>query len=297
MDQIPVILMAVLLDILIGEIPVRIHPVVHMGNLIDILRGELGNTRISGFLLTLTVASVFTAPLILTFYLEGIVWFIVSGFLLSTVISIRFLMASALEIKGALESSPDVAREKLSFLVSRDTSSLTEEQIASAAIETLTENLTDSVTAPLFYFILLGLPGAFLYRTVNTLDAMVGYMDHECRYIGWFPAKLDDALNYIPSRLTGVLIIPAAIILGMNWRKSIKTIMRDARRTPSPNSGFTMAAAAGALSVQLEKPDFYVLGDPLDSLGSRKIYEAVKLSSVTVAIFLLLVTGIIWVIQ
>ncbi|MDI9617816.1 cobalamin biosynthesis protein [Methanothermobacter sp.] len=293
MNEIPVLLLAVSIDIMIGEPPTIIHPVVHMGSIIAWTKRILSKKRISGIIMTLLVVSIFTAPAILVGYLSDPLYTLIAAVLLSTVISIRMLFTSALDVGKSLDKNIWEAREKLSYLVSRDTTTLTDEQILSATIETLTENLTDSVTAPLFYFILFGLPGAFLYRVVNTLDAMVGYLDDENRDLGWFPARLDDILNYIPSRLTGLLMVLAAFFLSMNWENSMRILLRDARRTPSPNSGFTMAAAAGALSVQLEKPGVYVLGDPRDLLSVEKLKEALKLSSLTLVLFIVSATGII----
>jgi adenosylcobinamide-phosphate synthase len=296
MNEVSVLLFALILDVLLGEPPLRIHPVVLMGSVIEVMKRLLGKGRTSGIILTVAVAVPFTLPLLLINHIQGPLNVLISSLLLSAVISVRLLLTSAMEVGGFLNDDIEEARKKLSMLVSRDTSSLSGEQITSAAIETLTENITDSVTAPLFYFILLGLPGAFLYRVVNTLDAMVGYLDNENRDIGWFPAKLDDVLNYIPARITGFLMVPAALLLGMNWRGSLRILLRDARMTPSPNSGFTMAAAAGALSVQLEKPGVYVLGDPSDELNSGKLLEAVKLSSMTLIIFTASAAGLMLVI-
>jgi len=296
MNEIPVLLLAVSIDIIIGEPPAILHPVVHMGSIIAWMKGILSKTRLSGIIMTLVVVLVFTAPAILIGYLNEPLYTLIAAVLLSTVISIRMLFTSALDVGRSLDNGIDEAREKLSYLVSRDTTTLTDEQILSATIETLTENLTDSVTAPLFYFILLGLPGAFLYRAVNTLDAMVGYLDDENRDLGWFPARLDDILNYIPSRVTGFMIVLAAFFLSMNWKNSLRVLLRDARLTPSPNSGFTMAAAAGALSVQLEKPGVYVLGDPRELLSTEKLKDALKLSSISLVLFLVSATGIMLVI-
>ncbi|MGB9837319.1 cobalamin biosynthesis protein [Methanothermobacter sp.] len=296
MNDIPVLLLAISIDIIMGEPPLALHPVVYMGSLTAWMKGIISKTRLSGMIMTLMVVSVFTAPAMLIGYLDDPLYTLIAGVLLSAVISIRMLFKSAMDVGKSLDDSIEEAREKLSYLVSRDTAYLTDEQILSATIETLTENLTDSVTAPIFYFILLGLPGAFLYRAVNTLDAMVGYLDDENRDLGWFPARLDDILNYIPSRVTGFMIVLAAFLLSLNWRNSLRVLLRDARRTPSPNSGFTMAAAAGALSVQLEKPGVYVLGDPRDSISAEKLKDALKLSSISLVLFIVSATGLMMVI-
>jgi adenosylcobinamide-phosphate synthase len=186
-----------------------------------------------------------------------------------------------------LQSDLEKSRQLVSYLVSRDTSKLSQSQLISATVESLTENITDSVISPLFYAFILGVPGAIAYRVINTLDAMVGYKNEENKIIGWFPAKLDDLLNYIPARITGILVIIAAMILGMNWRNSYLIMMRDARNTPSPNSGYSMAAAAGALEIKLNKPGVYQLGDNKFSLNHETIMDAIKLTRVTIFLFVL----------
>lgn len=176
----------------------------------------------------------------------------------------------------------------MSYLVSRNTSKLSESEIVSATIETLTENITDSVIAPLFYAFIFGVPGAVAYRVINTLDAMVGYKTPENIKIGWFPAKLDDIANYIPARITGILVVFAAAILRLNWKNAYKIMMRDARKPDSPNSGYSMAAAAGALGIKLQKIDYYEIGDDLNPLTPYMIMEAILLSKVTILLFILI---------
>jgi len=130
--------------------------------------------------------------------------------------------------------------------------------------------------------------GGVAYRVVNTLDAMVGYKDPENIEIGWFPAKLDDILNYIPARITGLLIIFSAFILQKDWKNAYKIMIRDAKNTPSPNSGYSMAAAAGALKVKLTKKGVYQLGDNINSLEIETIDEAILLTEITIALFIII---------
>jgi adenosylcobinamide-phosphate synthase len=237
-----------------------------------------------------------------------------------------------------LDENVNQARELVSHLVSRDTRKLSKNELVSATVESLTENINDSVTAPLFYvlaagilvtflfslfnlniflnlniplttsnntnwlfevgnslttswysFILITLPilSGVLYRVVNTLDAMVGYDNMKYRMIGYFPAKLDDVLNFLPSRITGIMVVIAAAMSGMNWRNSWITMKLDAQKTPSPNSGYPMAAAAGALNVQLKKPGIYVLGKPTDTLDSNLIGKAIFLTKITIILYLM----------
>jgi adenosylcobinamide-phosphate synthase len=137
--------------------------------------------------------------------------------------------------------------------------------------------------------LILGLLAAVTYRVVNTLDAMVGYKDKIYMDMGWFPAKADDFLNFLPARITGVLVVISSSFMGLNWRKSWHIMIRDASNTPSPNSGYPMAAAAGALRVQLIKPGVYILGDKICSLHLGKITETLLLSKVTITVFLALI--------
>lgn len=295
MDLLFIILLAVLVDIVFGEPWARIHPVVYMGRTIQFFKDSLSkyNNKQSGILLTALVLIIFL--LIYGVILEAstfnyLIYIMVSALLLSTTFAIKSLMTSVMDVKKDLDIELNRARKSISYLVSRNTINLNESEIVSAAIETLTENLTDSVTAPLFFTFIFGVLGGVFYRVVNTLDAMVGYKDPENINIGWFPAKLDDLLNYIPARITGFLVVLASIFLRLDWKNSYKIMMRDARKTPSPNSGFPMAAAAGALGIQLKKHGYYQIGDNITSLTSETITEAVLLSKVTVIIFILLLT-------
>jgi adenosylcobinamide-phosphate synthase len=152
------------------------------------------------------------------------------------------------------------ARQALRSLVSRDPSQLDAALIAAAAIESLAENASDSFVAPLFYYSLLGLPGAWAYRAVNTLDAMVGYHGRY-EYLGKIPARIDDLLNLIPARLTALLIAAAAGLASAGTRQSWRALRRDHAQTEGPNAGYPMSAIAGALGIRLEKIDHYCLND------------------------------------
>ncbi len=287
------IILALLMDLVMGELPANLHPVVWMGNLIQILKKYLIKipNKISGILLTTILITIFTVPVIFVLYLiqyNNLLLLLVTAAIISTTFSIKFLLKSSEEIKNLVETDTEKTIQAVSYLVSRDTSQLTPSQLVSATIESLTENITDSVISPLFYAFILGAPGAMAYRVVNTLDAMVGYKNEENIIIGWFPARLDDVLNYIPARITGVLVVIAALLLGMNWRQSYHIMMRDARNTPSPNSGYSMAAAAGALEITLEKQGVYNLGEFKSVLNHETIYNALKLTKVTIILFMIL---------
>jgi adenosylcobinamide-phosphate synthase len=252
--------------------------------------------------------------LILSF--NQILFLVTAALLLSTTFSVKILLRSASEVALDLDEDVNKGRRSLSFLVSRNTSDLSSQEIVSATIETLTENIVDSVISPIFYSILvpflllLALPALFpffikigltstyqilvlsavaasvSFRVVNTLDAMVGYKDFANINIGWFPAKLDDVLNFIPARITSILIVLAAFLASLDYKQSWNIMIKDAKIPPSPNSGYPMAAAAGALNVQLTKPGIYKIGESKKLLTINEIKLAIKLSIVTIILFL-----------
>ena len=219
------------------------------------------------------------------------------------------LLDTASDVETDLKEDIDKARQAVSYLVSRNTDELTKEHIVSATIESLTENITDSYISPVFYFMIISIIGIFTdsyavlfililipfnYRIFNTLDAMVGYETDELIDIGFVPAKIDDILNYIPSRIASLFVVLSAFCLNFDYKNSYKILKRDARNCPSPNSGFTMASAAGALNIQLIKLDTYILGDNNKNIETSDIGRAVKLSKL--AIFLFTVTIILFII-
>jgi adenosylcobinamide-phosphate synthase len=173
-------------------------------------------------------------------------------------------------IKELRRGDLTAARRKLSHIVGRDTSHLDEQEMLRAVIETVAENISDGVVAPLFYFTLAGPAGMAVYKATNTLDSMVGYKSERYRDFGWAAARLDDVLNFVPARLTAVLIWAASACLGLDLRRSVQAVWRDAWRQPSPNAGYPEAAVAGALQVRLGGLNYYggtpsrkpPLGDP-----------------------------------
>lgn len=316
---------AIVFDILIGELPSKIHPVVIIGKIIDFFTGLFIKIRnkFSGLLLFLSTTIFSTVILFVLFSVINLnfyLMFIVYGLLLSSTFSIKILLSSANDISNDLKEGIEKARKSVSYLVSRNTNELSEKLIVSATIESLTENITDSYISPIFYFTIISAIGLlfndnlntfillfiilwipFLFRISNTLDAMVGYENNKLKYIGYFPAKIDDILNYIPARIAGFLVVASAFILKLNWKNSYKIMLRDARKCPSPNSGFTMASTAGALNIQLVKKDIYILGDNTVEIDVSHISKAIKLSKFTILLFtiisfliLILIELLIW---
>lgn len=301
------LLLSLAIDIIFGELPTRIHPVVIAGSIIDFFKKLFINikSRLSGLLVVigvLFVSSVILYIIYLICSLNLILLFIIFTILLSSTFSVNMLLQTAVDVKNALDESIDKARQLVSYLVSRDTDELTESFIVSATIESLTENITDSYVAPVFYYFIFGaiilycpidnnlfylLLIPMFYRIFNTLDAMLGYQTKELNNIGYVPAKIDDILNYIPSRISGIFVVISAYLLKLDGKNAYRIMMRDARNSPSPNSGYTMAPAAGALNIQLIKKDTYILGDNNKDITAGDISKAVNLSKLTIILFTL----------
>lgn len=254
------------LDLLLGD-PRRIpHPVVYIGELITRLEiplaGLLRNRRQAGVLLTLGTLTVTGAlvwgMLALAEQIHPWLYIGLWVWLGYTTLALRSLHRESREVvKWVAAGDLGEARRALSLIVGRDTSQLDEEAILRACLETVAENTSDGVVAPLFYLSLGGPVAALLYKAASTLDSMVGYRNDRYRELGWASAKLDDLLNLIPARLTGMLMVLAAFPLGLNSWGALKIMLRDARKPSSPNAGFPEAAAAGALGVQFGGPAVY----------------------------------------
>ena len=157
--------------------------------------------------------------------------------------------------------------------------------ISKENLESLSDNIVYVITGPMFYFALFGLPGAFAYRIVNTIDSMVGYKTEMFKNLGWFGANCDNILNYIPSRLTGLTMVLGSMMLGHDWRNCYAIFKRDGKKTDSPNAGYPMAALAGALGTKLEKIKYYSLGTDNQEITSQKVKEAITLMKVTSLLF------------
>lgn len=269
LENLLIVPLALVIDLLYGEYHPRLHPVVWMGHVITwLLRAAPKKWAtlqfIYGVLVVLVTAALFSVPVffLMDFLREElpITYILTGALLLKSTFSLRELRRTAENVKRLLdEKKLNEARKQTGFLVSRDTSKLDRGQIASAVIEMISESVTDSVAAPLFFWLLFGVPGALFYRVVNTFDARIGYRgDYE--YLGKFAARLDDVLNFIPAHLSALLIVVSTYLLRMNGINAWRTMWRDHGRTASPNAGWTMAAVAGALKVRLEKPGHYRLG-------------------------------------
>jgi len=279
---------------LLGEPPAVWHPVVWYGKLIQKLEQAAPAKPLPQFLYGLfMLALAIPAALLPAAAIHWIarrvdtwarqhghgasgftVYILLEGIALKPFFSLRMLVEAGQQVRNALEQDDlAAARQALQALVSRDRSHLTAELASAAAIESLAENLSDSIIAPFFYALLFGLPGAATYRLVNTFDSMIGYHGRY-EYLGKAAARLDDLLNLLPSRLTALLIIACAPLFGGKSGNALHIWRRDAHKTASPNAGHPMAAAAGALGLQLEKSGHYTLGDRERTIDTHDIQRA-----------------------
>jgi len=261
---------AFVLDGTLREPPLALHPVVWMGHAIAPLkrvrpRAHAAELLIGGLYVALITVGSAALGWALLRLAHPQPWLAVAAqvFLLWSCFALKGLWAAGVEMALALEQHDlPRARRALTSLCSRDPSALSESELAGAAVESLTENASDSVVAPLLYFALLGVPGALFYRAANTLDAMVGYRGR-FEYLGKVAARLDDVLNFLPARVTALALALAGLLLGMPVRRGVLVCLRDGHNTESPNAGRPMAMAAGLLGVRLDKRDAYVLGAEL----------------------------------
>ncbi len=294
MESIVILLLALAIDLGLGEFPRPLHPVVWMGKLTSLglkisPRRKRWAQFIYGVAVVVLVLAIFVLPVyFLLSYLHGlntIAYVLVAAFLLKSTFSIKELRRSALRVKQLLEGGRlGRARVAVKALVSRDTKGLDEPHLVSATIESVAENTSDSVISPLFFFLLFGVPGAIGYRVVNTIDAMIGYHG-KYEYLGKFAARLDDVLNFIPARLSGLVLVAAAYLWGMGGKKAWRVMLRDHAKTESINAGWPMSAAAGALRTRLEKIGHYRLGNANNPLSPRLIPQVVRLMGMSVLLW------------
>ena len=304
-ESILVVGFAILLDLKFGDPKNKYHPTAWIGTLIakltPIAKNEnsiiekLGGicvvTITSGIVLTLLFTLNIGISLITIDYVSLIVSVIIGGLLLKTTIAIRGMEKHAISVLESIdENNLDSARTHLSMIVKRNTKNLDKNHILSGVLESISENTVDGITGPLFYYSLFGLPGAFVYRVVNTADSMIGYRTNIFKNVGWFAATCDSVLNYIPSRLTGLIMIISSAILQNNWKESYKVMIRDGKKTESPNAGYPMAALAGALETKFEKINHYKLGDGEITLTKNHVHSAISIMKLTSILFFGMIT-------
>ncbi|MBK5242892.1 adenosylcobinamide-phosphate synthase CbiB [Clostridium sp.] len=287
---------AVLLDFLIGDPYWFPHPIIYIGKLIafleNIFRKYCKSERMlkfsGGIIVIIVMCTSFLIPYFILYITRDLFWVhkILNILIIWTTLAARCLHKEGIKIYESLKTY-DVqdARLKLSYIVGRDTKGLTEKEIIRADVETVAENTSDGVIAPLLFAMIGGAPLAMLYKGVNTMDSMLGYMNEKYKHIGFFPAKTDDVFNFIPARITGILICIVSPIVKGNIFRSFRIMMRDRKNHKSPNCGYPEAAVAAALGIQLGGTNTYfgesvikpTMGDSINKLSMEHIKYTIML--------------------
>lgn len=297
------------LDLVLGDPRGFPHPVRAIGGLISFLDGRLravagGSAhaqRVAGCALVVLVVGASCAAVSLTLWLCALISPVLA-LVMESVMCYQMLAAKSLRVEStrverALEEGTlDDARRAVSMIVGRDTGGLTEEGVAKAAVETVAENTSDGVVAPLLFMALFGAVGGVFYKAVNTMDSMVGYKNDVYRDFGWAAARLDDVLNFIPARVAGVLMCAAAWVVRFDGHRAWRVFLRDRHKHTSPNAAHTEAACAGALGVQLAGSNYYfgklvekpTLGDATRAVEPADIARANRLMYATSVLALML---------
>jgi adenosylcobinamide-phosphate synthase len=312
---ITVLILALLIDLVFGD-PApwtqmksyhKLHPTIWMGKFAEALKPYFKNLnpqieKANGVFLALIVIIVFTVPTyiglgIVYVFLHFAFYIAAATIILKTTICIKLETDGAKAVVKALEAGDLEEAKKYHHFSRRDPTNLNSPQIASAVIESMVENLTDFKHSPIIYYSFFGVSGAIAFRAINTLDGVVGFKDPENINLGWFSANLDTIVNYIPARLTTVLMIIATAIIGADWRNAWKIANRDRKKIPSRNHGWQMAAIAGALHIQLDKPGHYSVVDKTEDLTPNKILTALKIRDTSIVLSILLFLPVLIVVR
>ncbi len=307
---------AYVLDLIFGDPQNIIHPVQVIGKMISsgeksLLEKKYKSDRkykfFAGMILNITVISLTygITYLIRRTSENSIILTVAEIYLMYTVFSINSLAREGNRVYNILkEGNIERARKDLSYLVSRDTGTMDEKMIIRSTMETISENTVDGIVAPMMYMFLGGLPLSMTYKAINTFDSMVGYKNEKYMDFGKFSAKLDDVANFIPARVTGILIVISAMILGYDYKNSLKIFIRDRKNHSSPNSGHAEAGVAGALGVQFggrvsyfgKEVDKPVIGDKIKDFELEDIKKNIKImyaaSFLSLVVFSVISVGI-----
>jgi adenosylcobinamide-phosphate synthase len=309
-DNMLVLAIAILLDLLISEPPLVIHPTVWTGKIISGLE-KIGlgiHSRIRQFIFgalgsVFLIVTIGYATYLLLSYVSGfgaLIYIIAGGLLLKPAFCLRYSCRLSLLVKQFLDSGPlndpqraDINIRYLLSTVERKDNEEIKAPIVSSTVRSLVENASDFFVAPLFYFLILGVPGAIAYRVANILDGMIGHRG-KYEYLGKFAARLDDVLNYVPARITAVLFVMGSWVLRYNTKQAWKIMLRDHANTESPNAGWPMSATAGALNTTLDRSGYYSLGDAGNPLTSDTIWHSVRLFRTVAAFDILASAGVLF---
>lgn len=306
------VMVAIIIDLILGDPPWLPHPVVLIGKLIKYIEGRSrvrakNNKQLKyyGAIMVVVVCFIsFGVPAILlcvTWKIKSL-FHIVNIIILWTTIAARCLKDESMKVYFALQNSDiPLARTMTSYIVGRDTKTLQEEGLVRATVETVAENTSDGVIAPLLFGFIGGAPLAMMYKGINTMDSMVGYMNPPFIDIGYFPAKIDDIFNFIPARITGLFMCLTAPFMGASIINSIKIMFRDRKNHKSPNCAYPEAAVAAILKVQLGGDNIYfnqviqkpTIGDEIRKLIREDIILTNKIMLMTEFLFVLVIIGLI----
>ena len=311
------LLLGFIIDLIVGDPHSIPHPVVFIGKLISLLEKALrkrfpatvSGERTAGAVLWILVVLVsFLVPFLVLRLLGWIspwVRLAAESLMCWQILATRSLRVESMKVFTALETGTLAdARRAVSMIVGRDTETLDDAGVTRAAVETVAENCSDGVVAPLLFLALGGAPLGFLYKAVNTMDSMLGYVEPPYTNIGRYPAKLDDVFNYIPARISALLMLPAGLILGLNGKNGWRIFRRDRYKHASPNSAQTESMCAGLMGLRLAGDAVYhgvlhkkeYIGDPLREIEHRDIPLACRLMTLTAVLALILSCGIRWLI-
>ncbi|MBF0118249.1 MAG: cobalamin biosynthesis protein CobD [Desulfobacterales bacterium] len=295
-----------LIDLILGDPENLPHPVRLMGKTIifleDYFRNFIKNSFVAGFIFaTILILSSFGITFLiisLSNYIHPLLKMISEIILIYYCISIKSLQTAALDVYNALkQNNLKLAREKVSYIVGRETEKLSESGVARAAVETVAENLVDGIISPLFYAMIGGAPLAIAYKMVNTLDSMIGYKNEKYIKFGKTAARIDDAANFIPARLSIFIISIASHLFFRKGADCFKTAIKDGNKHLSPNSGYSEAAFAGALSVKLGGPNYYhgklvykpYIGESFSEVTTEHIKSACDLMLLSSFLFIIII--------
>ncbi len=297
---------AIVVDFIIGDPYGFPHPVIYMGKFISTLekyfrkksKNDKELKKYGGFIFLILILTTYITTFVIVsiFSFNKILYILVNSFLLYTTVAAKCLKVESEKVYKALEDEDiNKARLMLSYIVGRDTTTLEESEIVRAAVETVAENTSDGVIAPLFYGIIGGAPLAMMYKAINTMDSMLGYLTEKYKYIGYFPAKLDDIANFIPARITGIAMCISSPIVGGNIIRAVRVMIRDRKNHKSPNCAYPEGAAAGAIDIRLGGTNIYfgeviekpTIGDNIKPINRMHIKECNKLMIVSEILFFL----------
>lgn len=308
------LLIAVIIDLIIGDPYKFPHPVKLMGRVISLeekiirkISGTKKQLKLAGFFIVIINLSLgfFLSRLILN-KVEGhkVLYNIINTYLIYTCIAARGLADEAIKVYKALNQGIEEGRLRLSHIVGRDTKHLNQDEIIRATVETVAENTSDGVIGPLLYIMLLGAPGGIAYKFINTMDSMLGYMNDKYMDLGFFPAKTDDFFNLVPSRLTAILMNMSSIGR-FNVKQGFRIMNRDSRNHKSPNSGYPESAVAGLLGIQLGGDSYYqgqlvkkpTMGDECNKIKDIHIYNTIEIMFRTLILGLVIYLSLLYIVK